>query len=303
MGDVPARVVLRDVGPRDGLQNEPPVATDGKVRLIDALGTTGLTEIEAVSYVHPRAIPQMADAAEVWGAVDRRPEIRYSALVPNLVGAHRALDAGFTDIEVVVSASATHNLRNINRSPEESLDAIAEVIEVAHAAGASCQVIVATAFGCPYEGEVPEDLVASYAARAHRDGADSICFGDTTGMGSPPRVRRLVGRFREQAPEATLALHFHDTRGTGMANLVAALELGVERFDASVGGLGGCPYAPGASGNIATEEAVYLLDELGVETGVDLDRLLEVADLAQSLVGRELPSRVLKAGPRTRLAV
>ncbi|MEI5674728.1 MULTISPECIES: hydroxymethylglutaryl-CoA lyase [unclassified Nocardioides] len=300
--DVPARVVLRDVGPRDGLQNEPPVPTAAKVELIEALGGTGLTEIEAVSYVHPRAIPQMADAAEVWATVAPRPEVRYSALVPNLVGARRALEAGFTDIEVVVSASRTHNLRNINRTPEESLAAIAEVIDLAHAGGTRCQVIVATAFGCPYEGEIPEDQVVGYAVRAVRAGADSICFGDTTGMGSPPRVRRLVGGFRDCEPDHELALHLHDTRGTGMANLVAGLELGVERFDASVGGLGGCPYAPGASGNIATEEAVYLLHELGVETGVDLDHLLEVAATAERIVGRELPSRLLKAGPRTRLS-
>lgn len=301
MSDVPQRVVLREVGPRDGLQNEPPVPTAGKVELIDALGRTGLAEIEAVSWVHPRAIPQMADAAEVWASVDRQPDVRYSALVPNLVGARRALDAGFTDLEAVVSASDTHNRRNLNCSPEESLDAIAEVIDLAHAHGATCQVIVATAFGCPYEGEVAEARVVEHAVRAVRDGADSICFGDTTGLGSPPRVRRLVGAFRDRAADAQLALHLHDTRGTGMANLVAGLELGVDRFDASVGGLGGCPYAPGASGNIATEEAVYLLHEHGVETGVDLDALLEVAAVAERLVGHELASRLAKAGPRDRL--
>ncbi|MEO9321966.1 hydroxymethylglutaryl-CoA lyase [Nocardioides sp. C4-1] len=302
MGDVPARVVLRDVGPRDGLQNEPPVPTAAKVELIEALGGTGITEIEAVSWVHPRAIPQMADAAEVWSAVRPRETVRYSSLVPNVVGAQRALAAGFTDLEVVVSASRTHNLRNLNRTPEESLDAIAEVIELAHTAGARCQVIVATAFGCPYEGEIEETDVVGYALRALADGADSLCFGDTTGMGSPPRVRRVVGAVRDRAPEAEVALHLHDTRGTGMANLVAGLEVGVDHFDASVGGLGGCPYAPGASGNIATEEAVYLLHELGVETGVDLDHLLDVAATAERIVGRELPSRLIKAGPRTRLA-
>ncbi|GAA1942295.1 hydroxymethylglutaryl-CoA lyase [Nocardioides hwasunensis] len=301
MSDVPSRVVLREVGPRDGLQNEDVVPTAAKVELIDALGGTGLVEIEAVSWVHPRAIPQMADAAEVWQAVDQREHVTYSALVPNLVGARRALAAGFTELEVVVSASRTHNLRNLNRTPEESLDQIAEVVAAAHAAGARCQVIVATAFGCPYEGEVDPARVVDHAVRAIADGADSICFGDTTGMGSPPRVRRVVGGLLEREPDVELGLHFHDTRGTGMANLVAGLELGVTRFDASVGGLGGCPYAPGASGNIATEEAVYLLHELGVETGVDLDALLDVAHAASRIVGRELPSRLLKAGPRTRL--
>lgn len=303
MSDLPERVVLREVGPRDGLQNESPVPTADKIRLIDELATTGVSEIEAVSYVHPRAIPQMADAAEVWKGHRRDPEIRYSALVPNLVGARRAVEAGFTDMEAVVSASHTHNQRNVNRSPEESLEAITEVIELAHANEVACQVIVATAFGCPYEGEIPEERVASLAVRAVQAGANSICFGDTTGMGSPPRVRRLLGRFRENCPDTQVALHLHDTRGTGMTNLIAGLEVGVDRFDASVGGLGGCPYAPGASGNIATEEAVHLLHELGVDTGIDLDRLLEVAEVAQQIVGRQLPSRVLKAGPRTRLAV
>lgn len=303
MSDLPDRVVLREVGPRDGLQNEPPVPTADKIRLIDELATTGVTEIEAVSYVHPRAIPQMADADEVWAGHRRDPAIRYSALVPNLAGARRAVEAGFTDMEAFVSASHTHNQRNVNRSPEESLEAITELIELAHTNEIACQVIVATAFGCPYEGEIPEEQVANLAVRAVEAGADSICFGDTTGMGSPPRVRRLLARFREACPDVQVALHLHDTRGTGMANLVAGLEVGVDRFDASVGGLGGCPYAPGASGNIATEEAVHLLHELGVETGIDLDRLLEVAETAQQIVGRELPSRVLKAGPRTRLAV
>ncbi|MGW0595091.1 hydroxymethylglutaryl-CoA lyase [Streptosporangium sp. NPDC002607] len=302
MSDIPSSVVLREVGPRDGLQNELPVPTIRKAELIAALGTTGLSRIEAVAFVHPRAIPQMADASEVWGAVEPVAGIEYSALVPNLRGAQRALAEGFTDLEIMVSASETHNLRNVNRTPEQSLDGIAEVIDFAHGNGATCQVIVATAFGCPYEGEVAAGRVAAFALRAVADGADSICFGDTTGMGSPPRVRRIVGLFRDQAPDVRVALHFHDTRGTGMANLVAGLESGVTEFDASVGGLGGCPYAPGASGNIATEEAVYLLQELSVDTGVDLDALLEVADLAQRIVGRELPSRLLKAGPRSRLA-
>lgn len=300
--DVPSAVTLREVGPRDGLQSEDPVPTADKIALIDALGSTGVPQVEAVSFVHPRAIPQMADAQEVWAGVTRDPETQYSALVPNLVGARRALTAGFTDLEVVVSASRTHNLKNLNRTPDESLDAIAEVIDLAHASGARAQVIVATAFGCPYEGEIPESQVVGHALRALELGADSVCFGDTTGMGSPPRVQRVVGGVREQAPEATVALHLHDTRGTGIANLVAGLQMGIQHFDASVGGLGGCPYAPGASGNVASEEVVYVLQEMGVETGVDLEALLEVGRLAESIVGRQLPSRLLRAGPRTRLS-
>ncbi|HVB27198.1 MAG TPA: hydroxymethylglutaryl-CoA lyase, partial [Mycobacteriales bacterium] len=256
MSDMPAAVSVREVGPRDGLQNEDPVPTAAKVALIDALSGTGVLRIEAVSFVHPAAIPQMADADEVWARVDRNPAVRYSALVPNLRGATRALAAGFREIEVVVSASETHNRRNVNRSTAESLDDIAVLLAAAHEQGATCQVIVATAFGCPFEGEVPLGRVVATARRALAAGADGVSFGDTTGMATPSRVTRLVGELRSAEPDAALNLHFHNTRGTGLANVLAALELGVADFDASVGGLGGCPYAPGASGNIATEELV-----------------------------------------------
>lgn len=300
MSDLPERLSLREVGPRDGLQNEAPVPTAGKVALIDALSRTGVGRIETVSFVHPLAIPQMADAAEVWAAVTPAAGVRYSALVPNLRGAERALDAGFTEIEVVVSASDTHNRKNLNRSTEESLDDIAAIMTLAHARGATCQVIVSTAWGCPYEGEVPVERVLAVAARALRDGADGLSYGDTTGMATPSRVTRLVGETRSVHPDAALNLHFHNTRGTGLANVLAALELGVSDFDASVGGLGGCPYAPGATGNIATEELVHMVEDMGVETGVDLEAMIEVAAEAERLVGRTLPSQVLRAGPRTR---
>jgi len=241
MSDIPSRISLREVGPRDGLQNEDPVPTPAKIALIDRLGHTGVSRIEAVSFVRPDAIPQMADADEVWAGVARVPTVRYSALAPNLRGARRALDAGFTEVEVVVSASDTHNRKNVNRSTEQSLDEIAVVIDEAHQRGATCQVIVSTAWGCPYEGDVPVDRVLWAAGRAVADGADSVSFGDTTGMATPRRVRDLVGGFRSRHPDAPLNLHFHNTRGTGLANVLAALELGVDDFDASVGGLGGCP--------------------------------------------------------------
>jgi hydroxymethylglutaryl-CoA lyase len=288
------------VGPRDGLQNEEPVPTEAKVELIDALSRTGVGRIEAVSFVHPKAIPQMADADEVWSRVRRAGDVRYSALVPNLRGAERALDAGFTELEVVVSASDTHNRKNVNRSTEESLDDIAKIIDLAHGRGATCQVIVSTAWGCPYEGDVPVERVVAAASRAVRDGADSASFGDTTGMATPPRVTRLVGEFRMANPETSLNLHFHNTRGTGLANVLAALQLGVADFDASVGGLGGCPYAPGATGNIASEELVHMVEDMGVATGVDLDALIDVAARAETMVGHTLPSQVLRAGPRSR---
>jgi hydroxymethylglutaryl-CoA lyase len=300
MGDLPDRISLREVGPRDGLQNEDPVPTEAKVELIDALSRTGVGRIEAVSFVHPKAIPQMADAAEVWSKVERAGDVRYSALVPNLRGAERALEAGFTELEVVVSASDTHNRKNVNRSTEESLDDIARIIDLAHAGGATCQVIVSTAWGCPYEGDVPVERVVAVASRAVRDGADSASFGDTTGMATPPRVTRLVGEFRTANPETGLNLHFHNTRGTGLANVLAALQLGVADFDASVGGLGGCPYAPGATGNIASEELVHMVEDMGVATGVDLEALVDVAARAERMVGHTLPSQVLRAGPRSR---
>jgi hydroxymethylglutaryl-CoA lyase len=297
---MPARVRLVEVGPRDGLQNEDPVPTEAKIELIDRLSRTGVRRIEAVSFVRPEAIPQMADADEVWKRIDRSSQVRYSALVPNLRGARRALDAGLAEIEAVVSASDTHNRKNVRRSTAESLDDIAAVIAEAHDRGATCQVIVSTAWGCPYEGDVPVQRVVSVAGRAIADGADSISFGDTTGMATPTRVWSLVGEFRSAYPETPLNLHFHNTRGTGLANVLAALELGVADFDASVGGLGGCPYAPGATGNIATEELIYMVQDMGIDTGIDLEAMIDAAADAERIVGRQLSSQVLRAGPRTR---
>ena len=249
--------------------------------------------------MHKRDGLDPADAAEVWAAVERSPEVRYSALVPNMRGAQRALDAGFREIEVVVSASDTHNRKNVNRTTEESLDDIAVLLKTAHDVGATCQVIVSTAFGCPYEGDVPVSRVLSVARRALADGADGISYGDTTGMATPGRVQALVGETRMAFPDAALNLHFHNTRGTGLANVLAALQLGVTDYDASVGGLGGCPYAPGATGNVCTEDLVHMVEDMGVDTGVDLDAMLVAAREAERLVGRSLPSQVLRAGPRT----
>ena len=287
-------VSIREVAPRDGLQNEEPIPTDHKVRLIDALSGTGVRRIEAVSFVHPKAIPQMADADEVWARAWHNPDVRYSALIPNTRGAERALAAGFREIEVVVSASDTHNRRNLNRSTAESLDDITHLIELIHGHGKSVEVIVATSFGCPFEGDIDPERVAGIVERVRSDGADRIAFGDTTGMATPRRVRDLLS---EVHPDL---LHFHNTRGTGLANIITALDLGVTEFDASVGGIGGCPYAPGASGNVATEEVVHMLHDMGIDTGIDLDALIAVAAEAEKLLGRMLPSGVLRAGPRTR---
>jgi hydroxymethylglutaryl-CoA lyase len=291
-------VSIREVGPRDGLQNEDPVPTAAKVELLDALSGTGVQRIEAVSFVSPKAIPQMADADEVWAAATKAPGVRYSALVPNSRGAQRALAAGFTEIEVVVSASDAHNRRNLNRSTEESLEDITGLIQAGHDGGATVEVIIATSFGCPYAGDVDPTRVGEIVDRVVRDGADRVAFGDTTGMATPSRVISLLRAVDRKVP---LLLHFHDTRGTGLANILTALELGVTEFDASIGGLGGCPYAPGASGNVATEEVVHMLHDMGMDTGIDLDALIEAAALAERIVGRTLPSGVLRAGPRTRL--
>jgi hydroxymethylglutaryl-CoA lyase len=298
VADWPAAVSIREVGPRDGLQNEDVVPTEAKVRLLSALGRTGVRRIEAVSFVHPKAIPQMADADEVWAAAEKAPGVQYSALVPNSRGAARALAAGFRDIEVVVSASDTHNRRNVNRSTDESLDDIAALIATLHDAGARCEVIVSTSFGCPFEGDVAPARVAGIVGRVIAEGADRIAFGDTTGMATPRRVTDLLDAVRPISGDLPLLLHFHNTRGTALANILTALEYGVTEYDASVGGLGGCPYAPGATGNVATEEVVHMLHDMGIDTGIDLRSLIEVARMAQEIVGRELPSGVLRAGPR-----
>ncbi|WP_203783874.1 hydroxymethylglutaryl-CoA lyase [Asanoa ferruginea] len=298
---MPGSVSIREVAPRDGLQNEDPVPAAAKVELLDKLSETGVRRIEAVSFVHPKAIPQMADADEVWAKVRKSPAVRYSALVPNSRGAQRALAAGFTEVEVVVSASDTHNKRNVNRSTAESLDDIAALIDELHGAGASAEVIVATSFGCPFEGDIDPKRVADIVDRVVADGADRIAFGDTTGMATPRRVADVVTAVRDRQPDIPVLLHFHNTRGTALANILTAMDLGITEFDASVGGLGGCPYAPGATGNVATEEVVHMLEDMGIDTGIDLDALIEAAALAQRIVGRELPSGVLRAGPRTRL--
>jgi len=297
----PTAVEVGEVGPRDGLQNEAPVPIEDRIRLIDALSGTGLRRIEAVSFVSPKAIPPMAGAAEVMAGITRAPGVAYRALVPNVKGAELAIAAAVDEIEVVVSASETHNRKNVNRSTAESIAAAAELVTLAHQAGIPVEGIVSTAFGCPYEGDVAETRVADLAVQLRDAGADRVSFGDTTGMATPGRVHAVLDALAARGiAAADVSLHFHNTRGTGLANVVTALGRGVGRFDASIGGLGGCPYAPGATGNIVTEDLVHMLDDMGVATGVDLDALLDCAHLAQDIVGRDLPSQVLTAGPRTR---
>jgi len=302
MTEWPGRVEIREVGPRDGLQNEAPVPVEARIRLIDALARTGLRRIEAAAFVSPAAIPPMAGSEQVMAGIDRQPGVVYSALVPNARGAELAIAARADELELVVSASETHNQKNVRRSVAESLIGAHDVIELAHGAGIEAEAIVSTAFGCPYEGDIAPERVAQLAGHLLDAGADRLSFGDTTGMATPRRVHDLLDALdRAGFGAARVGLHFHDTRGTALANVVTAIERGVTRFDASVGGLGGCPYAPGASGNAVTEDLVHMCHDMGIETGIDLDALIGCAQLAREIVGRELPSALLHAGPRTRV--
>jgi len=285
-------LVLREVGPRDGLQAESPVDVGERVRLIAALVAAGLSDIEAVAFVSPRAVPSMAGATEVMAAVERAPGVRYWALVPNVRGAEMAVAAEVDGLSVTVSASAAYNEKNVHISIDESVDAVDGIAKVADGA-LPIDAVVSCAFGSPYEGDIAVATVRSLARRLLDAGATSLTFADTTGMATPPRITALL-----DSVGTDVGLHLHETRGTGLVNAFAAWEAGVRRFDTSVGGLGGSPFAEGAAGNLATEQLVYLLDELGVPTGVDLARLLEVCRLAEAMVGHPLPSAVARAGPR-----
>ncbi len=300
----PEQASIREVGPRDGLQNEASwVPTEQKIQLLNALSQTGLKRIEAVSFVHPKAIPQMRDAAEVIAGTERASGVVYSAIVPNAAGAKRAVEAGVDEVEIFLSASESHNRKNVRMSVAESLLAAQEVAAILGEAAMPFDAVISTAFGCPYEGDVPLERVMWVAEQLLKLTPQPlrITLGDTTGMANPAQVDRIVTEFRQRFPAVTLSLHFHNTRGAGLANVLAGLQAGVTMFDSSLGGLGGCPYAPGATGNITTEDLVNMLHDMGVQTGIDLGKLIDCARLAQQFVGRELPSQVLKAGPRTQL--
>ena len=292
----PETVTITEVGPRDGLQNEnSAISLEKKIEMVNRLSATGLTRIEAASFVSPRAIPQMANATEVMAGIERRPGITYIALVPNERGAHDALAADADEISVVVSASESHNRSNVNRTIDESLEGVRAIAALCREAGVPWAGYVATSFGCPYEGAVDPASVLRIA-RAYRDaGAYAVALGDTIGVADPRQVHALVSQLAAEGPRSQLRLHFHDTYGRGLANTAAAMEAGATQFDGSVGGLGGCPYAPGASGNVATEDMVSMLERMGVKTGVDLDALLGVAEFVQGVVGRRLDGKVLRA--------
>jgi hydroxymethylglutaryl-CoA lyase len=304
MGEVlaalPDRVSVYEVGPRDGLQNEAAaVGTVSKLRLIEALVHAGLSRIEVTSFVSPRWIPQLADADELVGVLPRSPAVTYSALCPNERGMQRAIEGGIPEIAVFLSASETHNRRNINKTVAQSLQLFSTFVPRAVERGLRVRGYVSTTWGCPYEGDVDPTRVLALAHDLLGLGCYQVSLGDTVGVGTPLQTKHILTRLLREIPADKLAMHMHDTRGQALANVLVGLELGIRTFDAAIAGLGGCPYAPGASGNLATEDLVYALDGMGIATGVDLQALWEAGRLAEALVQRPLPGRVHRAGLRS----
>jgi hydroxymethylglutaryl-CoA lyase len=293
-------ITLYEVGPRDGLQNESArLPVEDKVRLIAALADAGLTRIELGSFVRPDWIPQLADTDEVARRAPKGP--RYTALVPNRQGLERAVGSGLREVAVFMSASETHNKKNTNKTIAESLEHFGEIVPAARQQGLFVRAYLSTVWGCPYEGKVDPRRALTISLRLREMGCDEISLGDTIGVGNPLQTRRILELFLPQIPAEKIALHMHDTHGTALANCLAGMELGIRIFDTSIGGMGGCPYAPGAAGNLATEDLASMLADMGIETGVNLDKLIEAGWLAQQLVGRKLPGRRLQAalGRRT----
>lgn len=303
-GALPTRIRIVEVGPRDGFQMEQrliPVET--KIALVERLAAAGLRSIEATSFVHPEVIPQLADAAEVLGGVDRQPDTEYLALVPNLVGARRALAAGADGLRQVICVTETYNQRNVGRSVDRSIEIFGDVVAAARAAepAVPASAVLGVVFGCPFEGQVPVERVVEIARRVVDAGSVELGLADSAGLGNPRLVQEVVEAVRAAVPEVPLWLHLHDTRGFGIANAMAGLEAGVTTFDTAFGGLGGCPIMRGATGNIATEDLAYLCDQLGIATGVDLDAVREASRSIGAFLERSLPSRVLAAGTHAEL--
>jgi hydroxymethylglutaryl-CoA lyase len=298
---LPKRVSVYEVSPRDGLQNEAAMLPlESKKALIGALVAAGLTRLELTSFVSPRWIPQLADADELARQMVAPPGVTFSALVPNAKGLERAREAGLSEIAVFMSASETHNRKNTNRSIAGSLEAFHEVVPPAVEAGMRVRAYVSTVWGCPYEGDVNPEGALAITKKLLDLGCYQVSLGDTIGVGTPRQTERIVRLFLEHMSADKLALHFHDTRGTALPNVLVGLALGIRDFDSAIAGLGGCPYAPGAAGNVATEDLVYMLHGMGIETGLDLDKLIEAGKLAERIVGRILPGKVHQAGPATR---
>ncbi|HEY1016556.1 MAG TPA: hydroxymethylglutaryl-CoA lyase [Herpetosiphonaceae bacterium] len=297
LSTLPARVSVREVGPRDGLQNEDLVLSTGqKIALINALNQTGLDQIEVGSFVHPDRVPQMADTATVFAQIERRPGVVYSAIAPNLKGAQRAIAAGADSVQVFLSTSESHNQSNVGMSIAQSLAAAADIAATLREAGVAFEAVLSVVFGCPFEGDVPLGRVIEIGERLAAMGATQLTLGDTTGMAHPRLVQAVVRGLQERLPQIPLRLHPHSARGAGLANVLAALEVGIDRVDASIGGIGGCPFAPGAPGNICTEDLVHMLHEMGIATGLKLPRLVECAKMIEGLLGHEVPGQVIKGG-------
>ena len=293
---LPSRVRIVEVGPRDGLQNEAsPISTPDKIAFVDALSAAGHQAIEVSAFVSPKWVPQMADAADVFAGIQRRPGTRYSALVPNAAGLKRAIEARVDEVAIFAAASESFSRRNINQSIDESLDGYRAVCEQARAAGLPVRAYVSTAFGCPFDGAIDPSAVARVSAALVDMGAYEVAVSDTIGIAHPGQVPVVVDAVARHVPLEKIALHFHDTRGTALANVLAALHLGIATFDSSAGGLGGCPYAPGATGNLATEDLVYMLDGLGITTGVSLDGVLAASRAIEPRLGHALASRYAAA--------
>lgn len=294
----PGSASIYEVSPRDGLQNEAAlIPLEGKRRLIDALISAGLRRIEMTSFVSPKWVPQLADAEELARTLSPPEGVTLSALCPNAKGLERALSAGLKEIAVFLSASETHNRMNINKTIADTLSVFSEIVPPAREAGLKVRAYVSTVWGCPYEGDVDPKKVVWIAKELLALGCYQVSLGDTIGIGTPRQTRDIVLRFLDEMPADQFALHLHDTRGTALANALVGLELGVRDFDASVAGVGGCPYAPGAAGNLATEDLVFMLHGMGIETGVDLDKLIEAGNVAEQVIGRPLPGKVHRAGP------
>jgi hydroxymethylglutaryl-CoA lyase len=289
-------VTIVEVGPRDGLQNEKvTIPTEAKVAYITALSDAGLRVIEAGAFVSPKWVPQMADTAEVYREIPKDPGVDYPVLVPNMRGLERAIETGVKSVSIFTAASDTFNKRNINMSVDESIEQYAPVVARARQEGIRVRGYVSTAFGCPYEGDVAPERVLEVTARLLDLGCYEVSVGDTIGVGTPLQVQGVIGVLLQAIPASKLAMHFHDTRGTALANTLAALEMGITTYDASAGGLGGCPYAPGASGNMATEDLVYMLDSMGIQTGVDMKRLVKASAIIAPYLDHPLPGRYLQA--------
>ncbi|PZP21843.1 MULTISPECIES: hydroxymethylglutaryl-CoA lyase [Pseudomonas] len=295
------RLYIQEVATRDGFQIEADfIPTETKIALIDALSRTGLAKIEATSFTSPKAIPNLRDAEEVMRGITRVPGVEYTVLVPNVKGCERALACGVDEINLVMSASDTHGLANLRMTPEQSLAQFAEIIDVSRGSGVFINASLSTTFGCPFEGHIAEERVYHLIERLLEIGVQGVTLCDTTGMANPAQVARICRETLARWPQAGFTLHVHDTRGMGLANALAAFQVGIRRFDASLGGLGGCPYAPGATGNVCTEDLVHMFAQMGEDTGVDLDALLEVAAGLPAIVGHALPGQVLKAGKADR---